>query len=74
MQKAEQFLGISLGSEKDIVLIVTATEGKNSMMHNIMTQAGPGTPAGAVVFSIPVEDTAGMTLRPQSEDLEETPE
>ena len=74
MQKAEQFLGISLGSEKDIVLIVTATEGKNSMMHSIMTEAGPGTPAGAVVFSIPVEDTAGMILRPQSEDLEEPTE
>lgn len=74
MQKAEQFLGISLSSEKDVVLIVTATEDKTKMMHNIMIQSGPGTPAGAVVFSIPVEDTAGMTLRPQSEDLEEPPE
>ena len=71
MQKAEQFLGISLGSEKDVILIVTASENKKEMMQNIIREAGPGTKAGSIVFSIPVEDTAGMTLRPVSEDLEE---
>lgn len=69
MQKAEQFLGISLGSEKDVVMIVTAAEDRTAMMQSIMRAAGPGTKAGAIVFSIPVEDTAGMTLRPVSEDL-----
>ena len=46
-------------------------EKKNEMMQGIMRSAGPGTKAGAVVFSLPVTDTAGMTLRPQSEELEE---
>ena len=72
-QKAEQFLGISLASEKDVILIVALTEKKTEMMQQIIRKAGPGTPAGAIVFSLPVTDTAGMTLRPQSEDLEEEP-
>ena len=69
--KAERFLGISLASEKDVILIVTPSEKKTEMMQGIMRSAGPGTKAGAVVFSLPVTDTAGMTLRPQSEELEE---
>ncbi len=69
--KAERFLGISLASEKDIVLIVTPSEKKAEMMQSIMKEAGPGTKAAAVVFALPVTDTAGMILRPQSEELEE---
>ena len=71
-EKAEQFLGISLASEKDIILIVVPTEKKTDMMQQIIHDAGPGTPAGAVIFSLPVTDTAGMTLRPQTEELEES--
>ncbi len=70
-EKAEKFLGISLASEKDIILIVAPTEKKTEMMQRIIREAGPGTGAGAIVFSIPVTDTAGMTLRPQSEDPDE---
>ena len=72
MQKAEQFLGISLASEKDVIFIVTASEDRREMMQRIMREAGPGTRAGAIVFSLPVRDTAGMTLRPVSEELEES--
>ena len=73
-EKAERFLGISLASEKDLVLIVAPSEKKAEMIRQIMRDAGPGTDAGAIVFSLPVTDTAGMTLRPQSEELEEAPE
>ena len=69
--KAERFLCISLASEKDIILIVTAIEQKKNMLRQIMQDAGPETKAGAIVFSLPVTDTAGMTLRPRSEDPEE---
>lgn len=69
--KAERFLGISLASEKDVILIVTAIEQKNDMMRQIMQDAGPGSKAGAIVFSLPVTDTAGMTLRPVSEELDD---
>ena len=69
--KAEQFLGISLASEKDLILIVAPIEKKAEIMRRIMEEAGPGKKAGAIVFSLPVTDTAGMTLRPQKEELEE---
>ncbi len=72
-EKAERFLGISLASEKDLILVVTPTEQKTAMMQQIIHDAGPSTPAGAIVFSVPVSDTAGMTLRPQSEELEDEP-
>ncbi len=72
-EKAERFLGISLASEKDVILIVAAAEQKAEIMRRIMQDAGPGTKAGAVAFSVPVTDTAGVTLRPQSEELEEEP-
>jgi len=70
-EKAERFLGISLASEKDLVLIVTPSEKKTEMMQQIIHDAGPETKAGAIVFSLPVTDTAGMTLRPQREELED---
>ena len=69
--KAERFLGISLASEKDVILIVTPSEKKTEMMQRIIREAGPETKAGAIVFALPVTDTAGMTLRPRSEELEE---
>lgn len=62
VRQAEQFLGISLASEKSVVLIVTATGNRNAIMQAIMEQAGLATPAQAVVFSLPVTDTAGLRL------------
>lgn len=68
MEHAEQFLGFSLASEKEIVLIVVPREKKNGIMRAIMDQAGMTTDAKAIVFSLPVTGTAGMRL------MEEEPE
>lgn len=62
MEKAEQFLGISLASEKDMIFIVTHTAQKNAIMQSIMQKAGAATKAKAIVFSLPVTDTAGLRL------------
>ena len=62
MEHAEQFLGFSLASEKEIVLIVVPREKKNGIMRAIMDQAGISTAAKAIVFSLPVTGTAGMRL------------
>ena len=62
MEHAEQFLGFSLASEKEIVLIVVPHAKKNSIMRAIMDQAGMTTDAKAIVFSLPVTATAGMRL------------
>ncbi|MGN1158086.1 MAG: P-II family nitrogen regulator [Agathobacter sp.] len=59
---AEKFMGISLSEEKEIVYIVTRTEGKNAIMKAIMEKAGYESKAKAVCFSLPVTDTAGLRL------------
>ena len=53
MEKAEKFLG---------------TKDKNGIMQSIMKEAGIGSKAGAIVFSLPVTETAGMRLIEKNED------
>ena len=72
LQKAEKFLGISLSSEKDVIFIVSKTKEKNGIMQAVMKNAGLETKAQAIIFSLPVTDTAG--LRILEDDTEETGE
>ena len=62
MQQAEKFLGISLASEKDLIFIVAVSGQKDAIMASIMREAGLETRAKAIVFSLPVTDTAGLRL------------
>jgi len=57
---AEKFFGLSLAEEKEIVLIVSGTEQKKDIMKAIMQKAGVDSKAHALVFSLPVSDTAGF--------------
>ena len=68
MERAERFFGISLASEKDMTFIVVRTREKDWIMHSIMMKAGLETPAKAIVFSLPVSDTAGLRLLEEEED------
>lgn len=67
MQSAEQFFGVSLASEKDIIYIVTNREKKNAIMTAIMRKAGLETPAKAIAFTLPVTATAGLKLLEEEE-------
>ena len=60
MEGAARFLGVDLVNEKELVLIVARTAEKNQIMQAIMKGANPK--AGAIVFSLPVTDTAGLRL------------
>ena len=62
MQKAEQFLGFSLATEKEMILIVVKNCDKNAIMKAIMEKAGLESKAKSIVFSLPVTETAGMRL------------
>lgn len=59
-REAEKFLGISLASEKDVVLIVADSAKKAAIMKAIVAKAGPGTEAGAICFSLPVSAVEGL--------------
>lgn len=57
---ARKFLGVSLASEKEVILIISREKEKAAIMKEITSKAGPDTPAGAVVFSLPVSAVAGL--------------
>lgn len=62
MEKAEKFLGVSLASEKEMTFIVARTEKKKEIMKAVMEKAGLETKAKSILFSLPVEDTAGLRI------------
>ncbi len=62
MEKAEQFMGVSLAAEKEMIFIVAKKEQKNDIMKAIMEKAGVESRAKSIVFSLPVTDTAGLRL------------
>lgn len=57
---AEKFFGLSLAVEKEIVFIVSEIDKKKDIMKAIMQQAGVESKAHALVFSLPVSETAGF--------------
>lgn len=73
-REAEKFLGITLASEKDVVLIVADSAKKAAIMKAIVAKAGPGTEAGAICFSLPVSAVEGLrriTPEEAAEDAQE---
>ncbi len=66
--KAEQFLGVTLVPEKDMVFLVVKSSQKNDIMRAIMDKAGLDSEARSIVFSLPVTDTAGMRLIEEMEE------
>lgn len=68
MKRAEQFLGVSLVSEKEVIFIVAKAEQKNAIMTAIMEKAGLTSKAGTIVFSLPVTSTAGLRILENEEE------
>jgi len=56
----EKFYGISVGNEKDLIMIVVDREIKPQVMKSISETAGPHTKAGCVLLSLPVNGVAGI--------------
>ena len=67
-EKAEQFLGVTLVAEKEMVFIVVKSQQKNAVMEAIMEKAGLESKARSIVFSLPVTETAGIQLMEELED------
>lgn len=60
--ETEQFMGVTIAAEKEIVYIVSKSTEKNGIMKAIMEKAGLNSKAKAICFSLPVTDTAGLRL------------
>ena len=52
--------GLSLADRKEVILIVARSENKADIMQSIIENAGTQTPAGAICFSLPVSQVAGL--------------
>lgn len=65
--KHEVFMGITIDTEKEIVLCLTDEETCKKIMEAIKQNAGIGTAAHGVCFSVPVDRVVGLKV---SEDKE----
>ena len=61
-EEAAHFFNISIASEKEMIFIVSKKEQKTQIMRSVLEKAGPGTAAGAVLFSLPVTSVEGFGL------------
>ena len=57
---AQKFFGLTLAEEKEIIFIVSTNSKKKDIMKAIIHDAGPDSKAHALVFSLPVSETAGF--------------
>ena len=57
---APKFFGVSLAEEKEMIYIVAAAAQKTEIMRAVMRDAGPDTKAGAICFSLPISQIAGL--------------
>lgn len=56
----KKFFGVSIASEKDIVLTVVRREDKTNVMRSIMSEAGIRSDAHTALISLPVENVVGL--------------
>ncbi len=59
--KAEQFIGISLAREQEILLILAKKEATLPIMNALSEKVGVKTEAAGTVFCVPVDRTAGIS-------------
>ncbi len=69
--KAEQFIGVSLMQEQDVLLILTKREGKLPIMQALFDKVGLKTQAGGIIVSLPVDRTAGISAADEAAATEE---
>ena len=58
--RSEKFFGVSLAEEKDMIYILTPAGRKADIMKAISRECGPETEVGAICFSLPVTEVAGI--------------
>jgi len=56
----EKKFNISIHPEKEIVLILVDNKIKDTLLHTIYKTVGLNTPGQGIVFTIPVDDVAGL--------------
>lgn len=70
-EKAEQFIGISLAADQEILLILSKREAKTAIMEALSERVGLKTEAGGVIFALPVDRTVGIGVEEHAKKKEE---
>ena len=70
-KEAEKFFNISIQPEKDIVIILVASDIKDNILHALYNAVGTDTQAQGIAFSLPVDDVVGVNTTKKKEKKEE---
>ena len=60
-KEAENFFGISVQEEKEIVLILTEKDNRNAILSAIYDEVGLNSAGQGIAFSLPVDGVVGLT-------------
>ena len=59
-ENAGKFFGMAITEEREMIFLVTPADTRAAIMQSIMEKAGAGTEAQTAVFSVALDDTAGL--------------
>ncbi|MGN1227797.1 MAG: hypothetical protein ACI4TX_04045, partial [Christensenellales bacterium] len=74
IRETNNFLGVQIQPEKDLIIILTPKADRNKIMQAICKSAGLNTEGQGLCFSIPVEDWSGICHLNQMIDGENEPQ
>ena len=69
---AEKMFGITIQPEKEIVMILVAVKIKDAVLKALYDAVGTATDARGIAFTLPVEQTVGLTAKSRAEGEGET--
>ena len=70
-QEAAAFFGITLHTEKEILMMVVDKNIRDNVLNAIYKQMGMAKKARGIAFSLPVSDVAGLVKETEQVDIEE---
>ena len=70
-QEAAAFFGITLHTEKEILMMVVEKDIRDNVLNAIYKQMGMAKKARGIAFSLPVSDVAGLVKETEQIDIEE---
>ena len=59
---SDRFFGVSLADEKEVIFIAETQAKKAAIMKAVAEKMGPATPAGAICFTLPISEIAGLRM------------
>ena len=67
-KETEKLFGITVQPEKEMVLILVASEIRDDILHALYRAVGQETPAQGIAFALPVDAVAGISPAPKTEN------